>query len=403
MSESTGKKLISQLKIIHPNEIKIKEIPLIKLWYIFLKDQFYGPYHQQELEEYLHPNSIYMNSIIIANAANMRMMTPIQSEVFCPKKLTLKDEIQDKRYHYLKNGIAEGPLKEAEVKELIKTKQLLFSDLISEDNGSTWQKIFEYKIFNNNLKEKLPNLEMLSNITDKDLLDGEVKTQATTSHDKNIENLTERNDQLLGLVKLSHRNHDSNPLIDTNVEINNENTTIDRLNEFLPKLVVLTMIILVGMFSAYFYYSFNKGIPSIKKTKKITKLEWKNNLNKKKNTKYAPKIKLTKKRNKPSQQRRPAQMQVEANRIKDNPPSQRRNKTRNISGKYNNAKNNIQNEVKEEDLPYDLVDYNEYEYDSMDERDEESIENMPAGNSRRFTLEEIQQIRNMPIEFLEEE
>lgn len=407
MSDSTGKKLISQLKIIHPNEIKSKDISLDKLWYIFLDGQHYGPYHQQELEEYLHPNSIYMNSIIIANAANMRIMTPIQSEVFCPKKLTLKDEILDKKYYFLKNGVSVGPLNESDIVEKLKSKELLFNDLISENNGKTWQKIFEYRIFNRKVKNKLPTTE-LKNISE------EIAKNLDSTNNQNLqevvsktnEDLNQSNDSLIGLVKLSHRNNDTKIAIDSNLEVDQTLTFVDKIVSFLPKATVFFMICFVFIFVSYFYYSTTSHKISKNQKTKVKKLEWKNSLDKTSEASSIPEIKIVKKKSKKVNTENSSKYNNTENYEVINTP-QNTNVNRTLSGQYESTysvKQDIRNEVQEDDLPYDLIDYNEYEYNSDNNEEEVNMNSQsPNDSSRKFTLEEIRQIKNMPIEFLDEE
>ncbi|MBF0299121.1 MAG: hypothetical protein HQK51_10405 [Oligoflexia bacterium] len=222
----------TKLKIVSKLEIESKNISKDELWLIVLKDKIVGPYHKSDLKLFLQDNPLFPRSVKVANFTTPDIHIPLYNVPDFQRRKTqvLASSDSEKNIDQilvLINGQKNGPYSLSQIRELLKTKSLLFNDLISVDKGNTWIKLHECTHLDRRQRFKngspnLPNDPDVLEVTD-DEAGGEYRLD-----DEVLDSIRERKmleDKSEGLISLAYmgkmkgKNSFSN---DNNDDDNNE-------------------------------------------------------------------------------------------------------------------------------------------------------------------------------------
>lgn len=155
------------LRILSDREIEEKKISKGQLWFMLLKDEPIGPFHQNDLARFLEENPHFPRDTKISNF-NHPLWLPIYRYPQFQRRRSANEE-NEETFWILENGLKKGPYSATNVTEHIKDSSYLPTQLISDDKGLHWKKIIEHPLFqkikNEIIPRKLPSIpqaELLS-------------------------------------------------------------------------------------------------------------------------------------------------------------------------------------------------------------------------------------------------
>lgn len=190
------------LQVMSEDEIAASNIEFSELWMVRINDEIFGPYHVEGLKEYaaLHEEIFADADVAVMGDENWVMF--LQSPLRAPKrkappKLVSATTLQTHNsYHIERHGQRLGPQTHEQIVEMVKKGELLPTDLISDDEGFTWHKVFQLKAF-----EARPHQAEL-------LPQAPSEESFTRAHDEAMRSLmVEENPVKEGLVSLAHYGH----------------------------------------------------------------------------------------------------------------------------------------------------------------------------------------------------
>jgi hypothetical protein len=190
------------LQVMTEEEIATNNIELSELWMVRIHDEIFGPYHVEGLKEYAAHNEQIFADADVAVMGDENWVMFLQSSLRAPKRkaapqLVSASTLQTHNsYHLERHGHRHGPHTHDQIAELVKKGELLPTDLISDDDGFTWHKLYQMKAF-----EARPHQV--------DLLPMAPSEESfTRAHEEAMRSLmVEENPVKEGLVSLAHYGH----------------------------------------------------------------------------------------------------------------------------------------------------------------------------------------------------
>lgn len=138
------------LQVLTEKQIETYKIPKEQLWYISVKGGPVGPFHRDDLRNFLDESPTFPRDTKVANYVQQVWVPLFKAPEFQrrrPQLIPRSDAVENKEFHLLQNGQKAGPFTLEHVSQKIDEKQLLITDLISIDQGESWMKIFECPYF----------------------------------------------------------------------------------------------------------------------------------------------------------------------------------------------------------------------------------------------------------------
>ena len=190
------------LQVMTEEEIAASNIELSELWMVRINDEVFGPYHVEGLKEYaaLHGEIFADADVAVMGDENwvMFLQSPLRApKSKAPPKLVSATTLQTHNsYHIERHGHRHGPHTHDQIAALVKNGELLPTDLISDDEGFTWHKVYQMKAF-----EVRPHQVDL-------LPQAPSEESFTRAHEEAMRSLiVEENPVKEGLVSLAHYGH----------------------------------------------------------------------------------------------------------------------------------------------------------------------------------------------------
>lgn len=190
------------LQVMSEEEIATQNIELSELWMVRINDEIFGPYHVEGLKEYaaLHEDVFADADVAVMGDDNWLMF--LQSPLRTPKRkaapqLVSASTLQTHNsYHIERHGHRHGPHTHDQIAELVHKGELLPTDLISDDEGFTWHKLYQMKAFEAR-PHQVDSLPMAP-----------TEESFTRAHEEAMHSLLkEENPVKEGLVSLAHYGH----------------------------------------------------------------------------------------------------------------------------------------------------------------------------------------------------
>jgi len=137
--------------VLNENQIEKNQIPLEELFYLKFTGEVIGPVWIQNLKEYLkfHNNQIEA-TVQIRTFSGSQWINLFEHPLFTrrkPQVLADKNLSGNEQFHVLEHGMLMGPYHLDTIKNKIQQNELVLNDMLSTDNGKTWQKIYKFDIF----------------------------------------------------------------------------------------------------------------------------------------------------------------------------------------------------------------------------------------------------------------
>ncbi len=190
------------LQVMSEEEIAHQNIELSELWMVRINDEVFGPYHVEALKEYAGLKQESFADADVCNMADQNWIMFLQSPLrkakpkAAPQLVSASTLQTHNNYHIERHGHRQGPHTHEHIQALVKKGELLPTDLISDNDGFTWHKMYQMKAF-----EARPHqVELLPLAPSEDSF--------TRAHEEAMLSLmTEENPVKEGLVSLAHYGH----------------------------------------------------------------------------------------------------------------------------------------------------------------------------------------------------
>ncbi|MBF0365267.1 MAG: hypothetical protein HQK50_06825 [Oligoflexia bacterium] len=141
----------SKLRVISSNDIEKNQLPKENLWFIHLKDRIVGPFSGSDIKDFLLHNPQFPRTTKLSNYLTPQTIHTLYSipEFQRRKPQVIPSAIPESNQEFflLLSGQKNGPHTSTQIVELLKQKKILFNDLLSLDNGTSWIKVHEYPYF----------------------------------------------------------------------------------------------------------------------------------------------------------------------------------------------------------------------------------------------------------------
>ncbi len=187
------------LQVMSEEEIAAQNIEFTELWMVRLGEQIYGPYHTEALKEYAVFHEALFADADVTNMAEENWVMFLQSPLRTvkrkapPKLVSATTLATHDSYHVERLGHRHGPHSHETITAMVKKGELLPTDLISDDEGFTWHKVYQLKEF-----EARPHEAQLLPFAPSD-------ESFQRAHDEALRSLmVEENPVKEGLVSLAH-------------------------------------------------------------------------------------------------------------------------------------------------------------------------------------------------------
>jgi hypothetical protein len=132
------------------------------LWFVKSEGEIFGPFETISLKNHLNTYPELLNDLFVKREYDEKWIgfwdQPLLSRRSTPKLHTIEN-YEGETYHVLIDGQKMGPLTFEQISNWIKDKICFSDDLISLDNGVSWNKIFTNEKFSSYFESKaeLPN------------------------------------------------------------------------------------------------------------------------------------------------------------------------------------------------------------------------------------------------------
>lgn len=143
---------IPTLNSLTADQVLACEVEGTALW--FLKNtadgsEKSGPYTEENLREHIQGQTNFSPDFVANKVGTEEWMTVVEIPEFKrkPKLVSMAAMNVSSAFHLLENGQKVGPFSEAEIREKLQAKVIMFSDFISVDKGFNWLKIYELPQF----------------------------------------------------------------------------------------------------------------------------------------------------------------------------------------------------------------------------------------------------------------
>jgi hypothetical protein len=161
---------IKNLKMVSEDEVAKYSIPLEHLWLVNHNDEIFGPFNENDVKACFFSNPEEHQNTLICNMQDGQWIPVFKHKTFQRRKPQLaaavspdaeQFEIENESQIYIfKMGQKFGPFNYLELNSKIDDKSILMTDLLSIDQGKTWQKVYQYPKLN---RREVLNVDHLPN------------------------------------------------------------------------------------------------------------------------------------------------------------------------------------------------------------------------------------------------
>ncbi|MEE2744384.1 MAG: hypothetical protein VYD54_10775, partial [Bdellovibrionota bacterium] len=151
---------------ITPDEIVENTIPSTELYDILIGDEIISPFWRETIQKQIEVGSpLFNSSLQIRSMGTQDWINLFEHPTFQrrrpsivaePEQFDVEDEEGD--FFILSRGQKVGPLSLNGLKKKIDTKEILVTDLVSQDDGQSWTKIYEIPEFDRREESRADHL-----------------------------------------------------------------------------------------------------------------------------------------------------------------------------------------------------------------------------------------------------
>ncbi|OUR95314.1 hypothetical protein A9Q84_15865 [Halobacteriovorax marinus] len=146
-------------------QVSSGQYPLNEVYQVRCGDQVYGPIWQQDIKEFLHSISSFVEETSLKSMDSEEWESLFDHPAFQRRKPQLIStqtlDTEETTYYLLIEGQKHGPYNSFEISSMLDSNEVLVTDEVSIDNGGSWGQLFNIEEFDRrNLKsnEELPGL-----------------------------------------------------------------------------------------------------------------------------------------------------------------------------------------------------------------------------------------------------
>jgi hypothetical protein len=209
----TLKKDLSQLELSEEDLVS-GDFPIEEIFKLKIDEKIHGFFWQYDLKDYAQQDTSFEDNTFIQKYGKTDWMNLFDHPFFQRRRPQILNKIEtsnSQQYFILEQGQKMGPFTIAEVKEQVRLKKAILTDMISLDDGHTWGKIYNIIEFDRrneaqSLLPHSPEKEVLSHSAP------EVKSKINTKN----------SDATESIAGLAYIGKNRPPIIDAENSLNNE-------------------------------------------------------------------------------------------------------------------------------------------------------------------------------------
>lgn len=121
------------------------------LWMVRLNDEEFGPYFEDALRAYAHENLELFSDADVCQLPQGEWLMYLQSKLKVHQQkahaeLISSEVLQsNQQYYFERNNLKSGPVSFEKIKEMILSKELTQTHLVSSDDCLTWSKVYHFE------------------------------------------------------------------------------------------------------------------------------------------------------------------------------------------------------------------------------------------------------------------
>jgi hypothetical protein len=145
------------------DEIKEKDYLPEQLWHVKWQGEVMGPFETTHLKSFLEEHPEFTQDLFVKRLSEDRWVgfweQPLLLRRPQPKMNSVHELHQHERFFLIKEGQRLGPFNESFIREWIKEKKCEPHDLVSQDEGLSWTKLFQHETFGKDyqIQSELPS------------------------------------------------------------------------------------------------------------------------------------------------------------------------------------------------------------------------------------------------------
>lgn len=139
-----------ELQPLTDEEMQARGLTDADMWMVKHGEDVYGPYELATLKAHAHEHRGFYATLHVSPVAHEDWKPFFDAGPFKrrpPQLVAASSLAVPERFWAVQKGTRQGPFSQLQVQELIGQGQLIASDLISADEGGSWQRLFELKYF----------------------------------------------------------------------------------------------------------------------------------------------------------------------------------------------------------------------------------------------------------------
>lgn len=263
----------NELRPLSEEEISRRNLEDSEIWYLMINEIPHGPYDLYDLKFYLENNENFDSETLASNQQDSEWQPIYKFPIFSRRKPQLankktEEELMPEVFYLIINGQVDGPFEQDQISQRLDQKELLFTDQISIDGGTTWRKVHEMAFFERRhlSEQSLP------------FMPDETNFEESTKRIFQLLSKKDKNEALYNIVKI-HNNHTGETELLEEQGISNQSGTDQNeeteISVSKPKSnSKLYIVIIISLLAAYIMYSM-RSTPTdinepIKKSKNVT-------------------------------------------------------------------------------------------------------------------------------------
>ena len=183
---------------ITPDEIVENTIPSTELYDILIGDEIISPFWRETIQKQIEVGSpLFSSDLKIRSMGTQDWTNLFEHPTFQRRKPSIvaepihEEEEEGASFLILSRGQKVGPFSLRQLREKVETKEVLATDIVSQDNGQNWIKLFEMPEFDRRQEARAENLPHIpkDNVFNSSKLEVLDSLKASDSENETIYNL----------------------------------------------------------------------------------------------------------------------------------------------------------------------------------------------------------------------
>lgn len=239
-----------ELKPLSEEEVISSGLPDTDLWFLFINEVTHGPYSGESLKEFLDINSNFDSQTLACTKDDPTWRPLFEYPVFSRRKpQEVPKEIEDAMpevFYILKNGQPFGPLELNDIRKLVESTELIYTDQVSLDEGASWHKLHELPMFERreHSNDDLP------------FLPDENKFKNKTERIFKLLNKSDENDAIFSIADVHNKHSGESNLVEPEIQSSKTSNGTGSEKKGLNKPLIM---IVVSLLVAYAMYALKPG------------------------------------------------------------------------------------------------------------------------------------------------